>query len=165
MKKLLPIYLYAHAVQMALGALGLIAVALLSPGYGISPLWALFVLPMGYAAHFLGSRCKRAIKSDDAWNCAIVLYALSLAAYFLRWKFGDSLAVRALNLWNLPSAPVLAGLDAWVGHFHTESAFDYDLFYRSARYKELVLPVMGALAAAISPVSFTLGLLRHNKEN
>ncbi len=150
---------------MALGALLLVAAVLLSPAWALSPLWAFSVVPMGYAAWFLGSRCRTHVTANDAWNMAIVFYALALAAYFLLWRFGDLFAVRALNLWNLPSAPILAGLDAWVGHFHTESAFDYDLFYRSETYKTLVLPLMGALAAAVAPMGFTLGLLRSKKEN
>lgn len=164
MKQLLKPYFYAHAVQMALGALLLIGAVLLSPAWDLSPLWALSALPMAYAAFYLGRHCCTEASANDAWNTAIVFYLLSLAAYFLLWKFGDQLAVRALNLWNLPSAPILAGLDAWVGHFHTDSAFDYDLFYRSETYRTLVLPLMGALAAAIAPMGFTLGLLQ-KKEN
>lgn len=164
MKQLLKPYFYAHAVQMALGALLLIGAVLLSPAWDLSPLWALSALPMAYAAFYLGRHCRTEASANDAWNTAIVFYLLSLAAYFLLWKFGDLLAVRALNLWNLPSAPILAGLDAWVGHFHTDSAFDYDLFYRSETYRTLVLPLMGALAAAIAPMGFTLGLLQ-KKEN
>ncbi len=165
MKKLFTTFLYAHAVLMALGALLLLAAVLLSPAWALSPLWALSIAPMGYAAWFLGSRCRIGTTANDAWNMAIVFYCLSLAAYFLLWRFGDLFAVRALNLWNLPSAPFLAGLDAFVGHFHTESAFDYDLFYRSEAYKTLVLPLMGALAAAVAPMGFTLGLLHSKKEN
>lgn len=165
MMKLLKTYLYAHAVQMALGGLLLIAAVLLSPGWALSPLWTLSVLPMAYAAFYLGRRCRLEASANDAWNTAIVFYVLSLAAYFLLWKFGDHFAVRALNLWNLASAPFLAGLDAWIGHFHTDSAFDYDLFYRSETYKTLVLPLMGALSAAVAPMSFTLGLLQSKKEN
>lgn len=165
MKKLFTTYLYVHAVQMALGALLLIAAVLLSPGWALSPLWTLSVLPMACSAFYLGKHCRMEASANDAWNMAIAFYCLSLAAYFLLWKFGDLFAVRALNLWNLPSAPILAGLDAWIGHFHTESAFDYDLFYRSETYKTLVLPLMGALSAAIAPMGFTLGLLHSKKEN
>ena len=166
MKKLLITYLCAHAALCALGGLLLVAALLLSPGWALSPLWALSVLPMGFAAYFLGSRGRGIAESNDAWNAAIVFYVLSLAAYFLLWKFADaSILIRVLNLWNLASAPVLAGFDAWVGHFHTDSSFLYDLFYRSESYKTLVLPIMGALAAALCPVCFTLGLLSNKKEN
>ncbi len=166
MKKLFVTYLFAHSVLMALGGVLLAGAVLLSPGWALSPLWALAVLPMGGAAWYLGKRCRVEASANDAWNAATLFYALSLALYFLLWRFADaSFVLRALNLWNLPSAPILAGLDAWMGHFHVESAFDYDLFYRSETYKTLVLPLMGALSAAVPPMCFTLGLLSHKKEN
>lgn len=164
MKKTLTAYLFAHLTLCALGGVLLAGALLLQPGYALSPLWTLAAAPMAYAAWLLGRKHRGAeLSADMCWNCAMAEYALSLALFFWLWRSRAILAA-AFNVWNFPCAPFLAGLDALVGHIHVDAQFDYDLFYRSEIYQNTVLPILAAVAAAVEPLCFTLGLVGRSKK-
>ena len=159
MRRTIKAYLFAHLTLCALGGVLLSGALLLQPGYALSPLWTLSVLPMGGAAWLLGRRHRAAALPEElCWKHAMGEYLLSLALLFWLWR-SKTLLAAAFNVWNFPCAPYLAGLDGWIGHLHTPAQFDYDLFYRTATYQNTVLPIMGAVSAAVEPLCFTLGLV------
>ena len=169
MKKLIYIqYLLAHLLLMVLGAMVMLSAAVLDDG-AASPLWALMVVPMALAAYITGRtlRVARLEKADDCWNAAMALYAVSLALLALLWRLAENnAAVFILNVWNLPTAPALLGVDAWIGNRvleHGGNGF-YALLRSTAKYHDLILPVMGALLAALEPLCLTLGFLHGAKK-
>ena len=165
MKKLIYAqYLLAHFLLMVLGAMVMLAETLFSPSGAISPLWALMVVPMALAAYVTGRKLRvaRLEKSDDCWNAAMALYVVSLVLLALLWRFAENhSAVFILNVWNLPTAPALLGVDAWIGNrllAHGGNGF-FALLRSTAKYHDLILPIMGAVLAAVEPLCLTLGFL------
>ena len=161
-------YLLAHLLLMVLGAMVMIAETLLSPSGAVSSLWALTVLLMAFAAYATGRKLRvaRLEKSDDCWNAAIVVYVVSLVLLALLWKFPQSRAALIVNVWNLPTAPALVGLDALLGNrvlSHGGNGF-YALLRSTAKYHRVYLPIMGAVLAAIEPLCLTLGFLHGVKK-
>ena len=169
MKKLIYAqYLLAHFLLMVLGAMVMLAETLLSPSGVVSPVWALMALPMALAAYGTGRKLRvaRLEKSDDCWNAAMALYVVSLVLLALLWKFPQSRAALAVNVWNLPTAPALLGVDAWLGNrllAHGGNGF-FALLRSMAQYHDLILPVMGAVLAALEPLCLTLGFLHGVKK-
>ena len=169
MKKLIYAqYLLAHLLLMVLGAMVMLLIAALDDGPA-SPLWALLALPMAIAAYITGRklRVKRIEKTDECWNAAMALYVVSLALLALLWRFAENhSAVFILNMWNLPTAPALLGVDAWIGNrilAHGGNGF-YALLRSTAKYHDLYLPIMGAVLAAIEPLCLALGFLHGVKK-
>ena len=161
-------YLLAHVLLMLLGGMVMLAETLLSPSGAISPLWALTVLPMALAAYGTGRKLRvaRLEKADDCWNAAMLLYVVSLVLLALLWKFAQSRAALVVNVWNLPTAPALAGFDAWLGNRllpHGGNGF-YALLRSTEQYRRVYLPIMGAVLAAIEPLCLTLGFLHGVKK-
>lgn len=155
-------YLLAHLLLMALGGV-LMLLAAYTAAADASPLWALTVLPMAAAAFLAGRRLRTEdmpAASDDYWNAAIALYVVSLALLAALWKFTEQGAVIFANIWNLPTAPALLGFDAWLGSLPSPGGPGYFALLRSTeRYHDLILPVMGAVLAAVEPLCLTLGFL------
>ena len=169
MKKLIYMqYLLAHLLLMVLGGMVTVAEVYLSKSGAVSPLWALMALPMAFAAYATGRKLRvaRLEKRDDCWNAAMALYVVSLVLLALLWKFTQSKAALIVNVWNLPTAPALLGVDAWIGNRlleHGGNGF-YALLRSTAKYHDLYLPVMGALLAAVEPLCLTLGFLHGAKK-
>ena len=169
MKKLIYAqYLLAHFLLMVLGGMVMVAEAFLSPSGAVSSLWSLMVVPMAFAAYMTGRklRVKRLEKADDCWNAAMLLYIFSLVLLALLWKFTQSKAALFVNVWNLPTAPALAGFDAWLGNrvlAHGGNGI-FALLRSTEQYHRVYLPIMGALLAAIEPLLLTLGFLRDVKK-
>ena len=164
MKKLIYAqYLLAHFLLMVLGAMVMLLIATLDDG-AASPLWALMAVPMALAAYVTGRKLRvaRLEKADDCWNAAMLLYVISLVLLALLWRFAENhSAVFILNVWNLPTAPALLGVDAWLGNrllAHGGNGF-FALLRSTAKYHDLILPIMGAVLAAIEPLCLTLGFL------
>lgn len=161
-------YLFAHLLLMALGGV-LMLLAVRVSAADASPLWALAVVPMAAAACFAGKMlCSAQMsgKDDDFWNAAIVLYVISLILLALLWKVSESGAAQLVNVWNLPMFPALLGFDAWVGDrvlAHGGDGF-YALLRSTETYQNLILPVMGAVLAAVEPLCLTLGFLSGTKK-
>ena len=170
MKKLIYAqYLLAHFLLMVLGAMVMLAEAFLSPNGAASPLWALMVVPMAFAAYATGRKLRvaRLEKADDCWNAAMALYVVSLVLLALLWKFTQSKAALFANVWNLPAAPALLGVDVLIGNRlleHGGNGF-YALLRSTEQYRRVYLPVMGAVLAAIEPLCLTLGFLHGVKKN
>ena len=161
-------YLLAHFLLMVLGAMVMLAETLLTPSGAVSPLWALVVVPMALAAYVTGRKLRvaRLEKADDCWNAAMLLYVVSLALLALLWKFTQSKAALFVNAWNLPTAPALAGFDAWLGNrvlAHGGNGF-FALLRSTGQYHRVYLPIMGALLAALEPLCLTLGFLHGVKK-
>ena len=161
-------YLLAHFLLMVLGAMVMLAEAFLAPSGAVSPLWALMVVPMAFAAYKTGRKLRvaRLEKADDCWNAAMLLYVVSLVLLALLWKFTQSKAALFVNVWNLPTAPALLGADAWIGDRvlpHGGNGF-FALLRSTAKYHDLILPIMGALLAAIEPLCLTFGFLHGVKK-
>ena len=161
-------YLLAHLLLMVLGAMVMMAEVRLSKSGAVSPVWALMVVPMALGAYMTGRKLRvaRLEKSDDCWNAAMALYVVSLVLLALLWKFTQSKAVLFVNVWNLPTAPALAGLDAWIGNRvlpHGGNGF-YALLRSTEQYHRVYLPIMGALLAALEPLLLTLGFLHGAKK-
>ena len=161
-------YLLAHFLLMLLGAMVMLAEVYLAPNGAVSPLWALMTAPMALAAYATGRklRVKRLEKADDCWNAAMALYVVSLVALALLWKFTQSRATLVVNVWNLPTAPALAGFDAWLGNrvlAHGGNGF-FALLRSTEPYHRVYLPIMGALLAALEPLCLTLGFLHGVKK-
>ena len=160
-------YLLAHILLMVLGAMVMLLAATLDDG-AVSPLWALMVVPMALAAYVTGRKLRvaRLEKSDDCWNAAMLLYVVSLVLLALLWKFPQSRAALAVNVWNLPTAPALLGVDALLGNrllAHGGNGF-FALLRSTAQYHDLYLPIMGAVLAALEPLLLTLGFLHGAKK-
>ena len=161
-------YLLAHFLLMTLGAMVMLLAAALDDG-AASPLWALMTLPMAFAAYATGRKLRvaRLEKAGDCWNAAMALYVVSLALLALLWRFSENhAAVFIVNVWNLPTAPALLGFDALIGDRllpHGGNGF-YALLRSTAKYRDLYLPVMGAVLAALEPLCLTLGLLHGAKK-
>ena len=161
-------YLLAHLLLMVLGAMVMLLAATLDDG-AASPLWALMVVPMAFAAYVTGRKLRvaRLEKSDDCWNAAMLLYVVSLVLLALLWRFVENhSAVFILNVWNLPTAPALLGVDAWLGDRlleHGGNGF-YALLRSTAKYHDLILPITGAVLAAVEPLCLTLGFLHGIKK-
>ena len=169
MKKLIYMqYLLAHFLLMVLGAMVMLLAAVLDDG-AASPLWALMALPMAFAAYMTGRKLRvaRLEKADDCWNAAMLLYVISLVLLALLWRFAENhAAVLVLNVWNLPTAPALLGVDALIGNRlleHGGNGF-FALLRSTAKYHDLILPVMGAVLAALEPLLLTLGFLHGGKK-
>ena len=161
-------YLLAHFLLMVLGGMVMMAETLLSPSGAVSPVWALMIVPMALAAYATGRKLRvaRLEKADDCWNAAMALYVVSLVLLALLWKFTQSRAALAVNVWNLPTAPALLGVDAWLGNRlleHGGNGF-FALLRSTAKYHDLILPIMGAVLAAIEPLCLTLGFLHGVKK-
>ena len=169
MKKLIYFqYLLAHFLLMVLGAMVMLAETFLARSGAVSPLWALMVAPMALAAYKTGRKLRvaRLEKADDCWNAAMALYVVSLVLLALLWKFTQSKAALAVNVWNLPTAPALFGVDAWLGNRilpHGGNGF-YALLRSTEQYHRVYLPIMGALLAALEPLCLTLGFLHGVKK-
>ena len=169
MKKLIYAqYLLAHFLLMVLGGMVMMAEVYLARSGAVSPLWALMVVPMALAAYVTGRklRVKRLEKADDCWNAAMAVYVVSLVLLALLWKFTQSKAALVLNVWNLPTAPTLAGVDAWLGNRlleHGGNGF-FALLRSTEQYHRVYLPIMGALLTALEPLCLTLGFLHGVKK-
>ena len=161
-------YLLAHLLLMVLGAMVMPAEVYLSKSGAVSPVWALTVLPMAFAAYVTGRKLRvaRLEKSDDCWNAAMALYVVSLVLLALLWKFAQSRAALAVNVWNLPTAPALAGFDAWIGNRALEHGGNgfFALLRSTEQYRRVYLPIMGAVLAALEPLCLTLGFLHGVKK-
>ena len=160
-------YLLAHLLLMVLGAMVMLLAATLDDG-AASPLWALMVVPMALAAYVTGRKLRvaRLEKSDDCWNAAMVVYVVSLVLLALLWKLPQSRAALIVNVWNLPTAPALAGFDALLGNrvlSHGGNGF-YALLRSTAQYQRVYLPIVGAVLAALEPLCLTLGFLHDVKK-
>ena len=161
-------YLLAHFLLMLLGGMVTVAETLLSRSGAVSPVWALMAVPMALAAYVTGRslRVARLEKSDDCWNAAMAVYVVSLVLLALLWKFTQSRAALAANVWNLPTAPALVGVDAWLGNRllpHGGNGF-YALLRSTEQYRRVYLPIMGAVLAALEPLCLTLGFLHGVKK-
>lgn len=160
-------YLLAHILLMVLGAMVMLLAATLDDG-AASPLWALMVVPMAFAAYVTGRKLRvaRLEKADDCWNAAMALYVVSLVLLALLWKLPQSRAALIVNVWNLPTAPALAGFDALLGNrvlSHGGNGF-YALLRSTAQYQRVYLPIVGAVLAALEPLCLTLGFLHDVKK-
>lgn len=161
-------YLLAHFLLMLLGGMVMMAETLLSPSGAVSPVWALMVVPMALAAYVTGRKLRvaRLEKADDCWNAAMAVYVVSLVLLALLWKFTQSRAALAVNVWNLPTAPALVGLDALLGNrvlAHGGNGF-FALLRSTEQYHRVYLPIMGAVLAALEPLCLTLGFLHGVKK-
>ena len=161
-------YLLAHVLLMLLGAMVTVAETFLAPSGAVSPVWALTVLPMALAAYGTGRKLRvaRLEKADDCWNAAMALYVVSLVLLALLWKFTQSRAALFVNVWNLPTAPALLGVDALIGNRalpHGGNGF-YALLRSTEQYHRVYLPIMGAVLAALEPLCLKLGFLHGAKK-
>lgn len=174
MKKIIYLqYLLAHLLLMVVGGMLTVVVVTVNTAV-VSPLWGVIVLPMAFAAYFTGRKLnteRLTKKRDDYWNTAIVMYVISLALLLALWKLPENAAVRFVNSWNFPTAPVLLGFDAWIGNLPSPDGGKgfYALLRSTEKYHSLYLPVMGAVLAAAEPLCLTLGFLsgakNRNEEN
>ena len=161
-------YLLAHFLLMLLGGMVTVAEVYLSKSGAVSPVWALMVVPMALGAYVTGRklRVERLEKADDCWNAAMALYVVSLVLLALLWKFTQSKAALIVNVWNLPTAPALLGVDALIGNRvlpHGGNGF-FALLRSTEQYHRVYLPIMGALLIALEPLCLTLGFLHGAKK-